>query len=213
MKVVETQIELFRLNEDRVPSKEELIAEGYVSEEQYAIYEQKSENNGTRGFSGFTLMESLLVLLVSSLFLFFPVVAIEYYQRSAGSFRLCARLEKDSIPCSNRPSSITHKLEQSIKQSQHQLFHFTALQLSPVTKIDVPPQLAMQAFPDILFSSQSGNNSSLRRIIFYWQEKKQTISYKFLFGSGRYEKSLNSGFILAESLIGFGSWQLVCYCF
>jgi len=41
VKVVETQIELFRLNEDRVPSKEELIAEGYVSEEQYAIYEQR----------------------------------------------------------------------------------------------------------------------------------------------------------------------------
>ncbi len=41
VKVVETQIELFRLNEDRVPSKEELIAEGYVSEEQYAIYERR----------------------------------------------------------------------------------------------------------------------------------------------------------------------------
>ncbi|WP_429947842.1 competence type IV pilus major pilin ComGC [Enterococcus sp. DIV1297f] len=40
VKVVETQIELFRLNENREPSREELIAEGYVSEEQYAIYEQ-----------------------------------------------------------------------------------------------------------------------------------------------------------------------------
>jgi competence protein ComGC len=40
VKVVETQIELFRLNGNREPSREELIAEGYVSEEQYAIYEQ-----------------------------------------------------------------------------------------------------------------------------------------------------------------------------
>lgn len=91
---------------------------------------RESENNGTRGFSGFTLMESLLVLLVSSLFLFFPVVAIEYYQRSAEVFGFCARLEKGLYTLQQSASSITHRPEQSIKQSQHQLFHFTALQLS-----------------------------------------------------------------------------------
>ena len=145
---------------------------------------RESENNGTRGFSGFTLMESLLVLLVSSLFLFFPVVAIEYYQRSAEVFGFCARLEK-GLYTLQQSAIIDNTQTRAIYQAEPTpTVSFYGAATEPVTKIDVPPQLAMQAFPDILFSSQSGNNSSLRRIIFYWQEKKQTISYKFLFGSG-----------------------------
>ncbi|MGM0097795.1 competence protein ComGD [Enterococcus sp. DIV1083b] len=149
---------------------------------------RESENIGTRGFSGFTLMESLLVLLISSLFLFFPVVAIEYYQRSAEVFGFCARLEK-GLYTLQQSAIIDNTQTRAIYQAEPTpTVSFYGAATEPVTKIDVPPQLAMQAFPDILFSSQSGNNSSLRKIIFYWQEKKQTISYKFLFGSGRYEK-------------------------
>jgi competence protein ComGC len=38
VKVVETQIELFQLNENRMPTRQELIDGNYVTEEQYAIY-------------------------------------------------------------------------------------------------------------------------------------------------------------------------------
>ena len=38
VKVVETQIELFQLNENRTPTRQELLAGNYVTEEQYAIY-------------------------------------------------------------------------------------------------------------------------------------------------------------------------------
>ena len=145
-------------------------------------------SKGTKGcrrcsFAGFTLIESLLVLMVSSMFLFFPVVAIEYYQRSAEVLGFCARLEKGLY------AIIDNTQTRAVYQAAPTpTVSFYGAATEPVTKIEVPPQLAMQAFPDILFSSQSGNNSSLRRIVFYWQEKKQTISYKFLFGSGRYEK-------------------------
>ena len=150
-------------------------------------------SKGTKGcrrcsFAGFTLIESLLVLMVSSMFLFFPVVAIEYYQRSAEVLGFCARLEK-GLYTIQQSAIIDNTQTRAIYQAEPTpTVSFYGAATEPVTKIEVPPQLAMQAFPDILFSSQSGNNSSLRRIVFYWQEKKQTISYKFLFGSGRYEK-------------------------
>ena len=38
VKDVETQIELFQLNENRTPTRQELLAGNYVTEEQYAIY-------------------------------------------------------------------------------------------------------------------------------------------------------------------------------
>ena len=38
VKVVESQIELFQLNENRTPTRQELLAGNYVTEEQYAIY-------------------------------------------------------------------------------------------------------------------------------------------------------------------------------
>lgn len=150
-------------------------------------------SKGTKGcrrcsFAGFTLIESLLVLMVSSMFLFFPVVAIEYYQQSAEVLGFCARLEK-GLYTIQQSAIIDNTQTRAVYQAAPTpTVSFYGAATEPVTKIEVPPQLAMQAFPDILFSSQSGNNSSLRRIVFYWQEKKQTISYKFLFGSGRYEK-------------------------
>lgn len=39
VKVVETQIELFRLEKNREPSANELVSEGYVTTEQYEIYQ------------------------------------------------------------------------------------------------------------------------------------------------------------------------------
>lgn len=39
-KVVETQIEVFELDKERKPSKQELIEQGYVKESQYEAYER-----------------------------------------------------------------------------------------------------------------------------------------------------------------------------
>ncbi|MDT2596284.1 competence type IV pilus major pilin ComGC [Enterococcus dongliensis] len=39
-KVVETQIEVFELDNERMPSKQELIEQGYVKESQYEAYER-----------------------------------------------------------------------------------------------------------------------------------------------------------------------------
>ncbi|GAA2910226.1 competence type IV pilus major pilin ComGC [Enterococcus pseudoavium] len=39
-KVVETQIEVYELDHGKKPSREELIDEGYVKEEQYKAYER-----------------------------------------------------------------------------------------------------------------------------------------------------------------------------
>ncbi|MDT2612973.1 competence type IV pilus major pilin ComGC [Enterococcus dongliensis] len=39
-KVVETQIEVFELDNERKPSKQELIEQGYVKESQYEAYER-----------------------------------------------------------------------------------------------------------------------------------------------------------------------------
>lgn len=41
VKVVETQIEVFELDHGRKPSEGELVSEGYVSQEQYKVYEKK----------------------------------------------------------------------------------------------------------------------------------------------------------------------------
>ncbi len=45
VKVVETQIELFRLENNREPNANELVERNYVSAEQYQIYQNRQPSN------------------------------------------------------------------------------------------------------------------------------------------------------------------------
>lgn len=139
---------------------------------------------------GFTLIESLLVLSVVSLFVLLPVLVIDNYQKQIEVVGFCQRLEKGLYTAQQTAIIDQRQTRVAYTRAPDPGVHFQStitgeLRLS---SIDVPKQLEVHSFPMILFNSSSGNNSSFPQIVLYWPEKDQTITYKFLFGSGRYEK-------------------------
>ncbi|OTN77760.1 hypothetical protein A5886_002861 [Enterococcus sp. 8G7_MSG3316] len=141
-------------------------------------------------YKGFTLIESLLALSVVSVFILLPVLAIDNYQKQIEVVGFCGRLEKGLYTAQQTAIIDQRQTRVAYTSGTDAAVHFQStitgeLRLS---SIEVPEPLEVRSFPTILFNSSSGNNSSFPRIILYWPEKDQTITYKFLFGSGRYEK-------------------------
>jgi competence protein ComGD len=139
---------------------------------------------------GFTLIESLIVLSVVSIFVLLPILAIDQYQKQIEVIGFCGRLEKGLYTAQQTAIIDQRQTRVAYTSGTDPAVHFQSTVTGELrlSSIDVPEQLEVRSFPTILFSSNSGNNSSFPRIVLYWPEKEQTITYKFLFGSGRYEK-------------------------
>ena len=67
-------------------------------------------------------------------------------------------------------------------------FHSTITGEIKMEPLEVPSQLAVRVFPVLTFTSQSGNYTRMETLRFEWMDQEKKITYKFLFGSGRYDK-------------------------
>jgi competence protein ComGD len=146
--------------------------------------------NSRNKLRGFTLVESLLVLLVVSIFIFLPVVAMNQYQAHFQVWGFCARLERGLANA--QQTAIIDERETRATYSSSPVptiyFHSTITGEMKLEAIEVPSQLSVKAFPALTFSSQSGNYTQMKLLEFIWLDQQKQITYKFLFGSGRYDK-------------------------
>lgn len=138
---------------------------------------------------GFTLVESLITLFVVTSFTLLPTLSTIRLQDKIEIEQFFASLEKRIL--ASQQAAITGMLPSDMQITDSSIYFRTLVS----TGIDwslliIPKELVYTGTSKLVFSMNSGNNSSLSKMSFYWKEKKETISYQFQMGSGRYIKKI-----------------------
>lgn len=137
---------------------------------------------------GFTLLESLVVLVVVSIFLLIPTFSIGSIQKYTDEALFFARFE--------RYLSATQQAAIA-RQTQTRLMYYTTYfrfigyaYNSGQIDLKIPESIQCKSPKSIVFSAKSGNYSDLRLIHFVLPEKQMEIKYQFQMGSGKYTKTI-----------------------
>lgn len=140
---------------------------------------------------GFTLLESLIVLAMVSIFLLLPVVASKETSKTMTTLYFLDRLEKNILVC--QQTAIVENRQTKVLQNADNPREL-AFRLAPgvwLESLIVPETLTVSRVPIITFAGGTGNAQSFQAFSFIWTEKKQKIMYRFLFGKGHFEKKIS----------------------
>ncbi|OJG70001.1 prepilin-type N-terminal cleavage/methylation domain-containing protein [Enterococcus phoeniculicola] len=135
------------------------------------------------------MVESLITLFVVTSFTLLPTLSTIRLQDKIEIEQFFASLEKRIL--ASQQAAITGMLPSEMQITDSSIYFRTLVS----TGIDwslliIPKELVYTGTSKLVFSMNSGNNSSLSKMSFYWKEKKETISYQFQLGSGRYIKKI-----------------------
>lgn len=136
-------------------------------------------------------MESLFVLAIVSFFIALPALAVKEAIDTLTTLHFFDRLEK-SILTSQQTAIISNKKTDIIQDYDNQRILAFQLQTGEwLEHLIVPETLTVGSIsPKISFSAGTGNASAYRTIRFTWPKKNQRITYRFLFGKGHYEQTI-----------------------
>ncbi len=137
---------------------------------------------------GFTLIESLLVLFVVTLFIALPSIVIQDTKETLEVVHFLDHFEKNVIATQQAAITSNKKTKMIQKDTTREYYFYT----DTIEKLDLPEDLRASKIKTLYFNSGSGNNSSLQNLHFYWDKNKQKITYRFLFARGHYEKKITS---------------------
>lgn len=138
---------------------------------------------------GFTIAETLLVLLIFSFFSLLPAFALQRWQQMMAVDQFFSRLEKSILV--TQQVAITDKIQTQFALTWDNtaiFFRTSKLPESQLPQLTIPNGITVDIFTPMAFSARKGNNSEMRTITFRWPKQQQTIQYKFQFGSGHYQK-------------------------
>jgi len=136
----------------------------------------------------FTLIESLLVLLVVTLFIALPSIVIQDTKETLEVVHFLDNFEKKIIATQQAAITSNKKTKMIQRDTTREYYFYT----DTIEKLDLPEDLRASKIKTLYFNSGSGNNSSLQNLHFYWDKNKQKITYRFLFARGHYEKKITS---------------------
>lgn len=143
--------------------------------------------------TGFTLAESLLVMVIVCSFALLPTLALKRWQEILEVEHFLSQFEKGILL--TRQSAITK--QQTTLVQYYEGTKTIEFVHSPLiankdrrsTTIVLPEELTMTGLSTISFPGTTGNYSQPEhQIHFCWAKMNQKITYQFLFGSGSYEK-------------------------
>lgn len=138
---------------------------------------------------GFTLVESLITLFVVTSFTLLPTLSTIRLQDKIEIEQFFASLEKRIL--ASQQAAITGMLPSDMQITDSSIYFRTLVSTGiDWSLLTIPKELVYTGTSKLVFSMNSGNNSSLSKMSFYWKEKKETISYQFQMGSGRYIKKI-----------------------
>lgn len=141
---------------------------------------------------GFTLIESLIVLFVCTLFMLLPTLAIKHTQQALEVEQFISSFEKKIL--FTQQMAVVEMVDTQIRFfKQTQQVKFLVAKNSYTTEEDsvtIPSALNAEGPDKIIFKKVSGNNGKLAKFSFYWTEKNQVIEFQFQMGSGRYVKKI-----------------------
>ncbi|GMA48393.1 competence type IV pilus minor pilin ComGD [Tetragenococcus muriaticus] len=139
-------------------------------------------------YRGFTLIESLLVLFVITLFVALPSVAVKEAKETLEVMHFLDRFEKN-ILATQQAAITSNKRTRMIQRDTTTEYYFYT---ESIEKLVMPKDLRASRIKTLYFNSGTGNNSSLQELHFYWNKNKQKITYRFLFARGHYEKKVTA---------------------
>jgi len=141
-----------------------------------------------KSYQGFTLIESLLVLFVITLFVALPSIAIKDTKETLEVMHFFDRFEKN-ILATQQAAITSNKRTRMIQRDTTTEYYFYT---ETIEKLDMPEDLKASRIKTLYFNSGTGNNSSLQELHFYWDKNNQKITYSFLFARGHYEKKITT---------------------
>uniref|UniRef100_UPI00403FA11C competence type IV pilus minor pilin ComGD n=1 Tax=Candidatus Enterococcus willemsii TaxID=1857215 RepID=UPI00403FA11C len=140
---------------------------------------------------GFTILESLIVLVIVSMFLLLPMIASRETSKTMTTLYFLDRLEKNMLVC--QQTAIVENRQTKVLQNADNPREL-AFRLAPgiwLESLVVPETLTVSSVPIITFAGGTGNAQSFQAFSFIWNEKGQKITYRFLFGKGHFEKKIS----------------------
>lgn len=141
---------------------------------------------------GFTLIESLLVLFICTMFMLLPTLAIKKTQQVLAVEHFLSSFEK-KILFTQQMAVVEMTDTQIVFFKQKQQIKFLLDKSNEPTNdaiLNVPTALKADGPDKIIFKNGSGNNGKLAKFSFLWEEKNQMIEFQFQMGSGRYVKKI-----------------------
>lgn len=136
----------------------------------------------------FTLLETLIVLSVLSLFASVSFVAIPKIKEELEVYYFLNQFENNILL--TQQAAIFSVVRTTIKREHQQNYIEFLLEGNRKVIQTAPPALNLRVTPPVYFGIGTGNIVKTETIIFSWENKKQEIKYEFLFGKGRYEKTI-----------------------
>ncbi|MBP1045221.1 prepilin-type cleavage/methylation domain-containing protein [Enterococcus sp. BWM-S5] len=133
------------------------------------------------------MVETLLVLLVTTFLIGLPSLLIEKSQKNIVVNQFFASFEKHLLH--TQQLAITGEQDTSIifsEGSDEVLFYFDQTKET----LRIPEELKAAGPEKIVFKQGTGNNGRLSKYSFEWKDKKKRIDYQFQMGSGRYVKKI-----------------------
>lgn len=138
---------------------------------------------------GFTIVESLLVLLVVSLFIGLPVVYLPRLKARLEVQQFLNQFEKYTL-LTQQVSIISNEFTRIARVADREDLLEFSLEYGQKIYLTLPNELSVGTFKGKEFNKGTGNMSQLGNIRFTWAKEKQWIDYTFLFGKGHYEKTI-----------------------
>lgn len=145
-----------------------------------------------KNMQGFTLIESLLVVFICTMFMLLPTLAIKKWKQVLEVDQFFSSFEKQLL--FTQQMAIINMTDTQIvffESSRHIKFLTPKNeQLLEEVLLEVPASLEAAGPQKIIFKKGSGNNGKLAKFSFSWTEKNQLIEFQFQLGSGRYVKKI-----------------------
>ncbi|MGX7273002.1 MULTISPECIES: competence type IV pilus minor pilin ComGD [Enterococcus] len=141
---------------------------------------------------GFTLIESLIVVFICTIFMLLPTLAIKKWKQVLEVDQFLSSFEKKLL--FTQQMSVVNTIDTQIvffEQSQQIHFLIPKSEHTLETEIlEIPVTLIANGPDKITFKKGSGNNGKLSKFSFSWTQRKQLIEFQFQLGSGRYLKKI-----------------------
>lgn len=139
---------------------------------------------------GYTLIETMFVLVITLGSFIFPVFSVASWQKRMAIDHFFTQLEH-RIYVTQKTAIVNQCITTiSYDHKQNQVIFSVPKTMIDWTILKVPKEIEVKRMEKISFAAQTGNESSLKAYEFYWNAKKKTIIYQFQMGSGHYIKKV-----------------------
>ena len=137
-------------------------------------------------YAGFTLIETLLVLFVTTFLIGLPALLMGKSQENILIGQFFGSFERQLLH--TQQLAVTGEKDTTIYFTEKN--HLVFLVADKQEILIIPADLEASGPEKITFKQGTGNNGKLGKYSFIWQKKGKQIDYQLQMGSGRYVKKI-----------------------